>query len=46
MLFLYLTPWVVFRLCMASPLPDVFPAHCSKQSPKVELAPAPPRLVA
>ena len=25
MLFLYLTPWVVFRVCMASPLPEVFP---------------------
>jgi len=35
MLFLYLTPWVVFRVCMASPLPEVFPDPRSKSAQKV-----------
>jgi hypothetical protein len=35
MLFLFLSPWVVFSICMASPLPEVFPTPRSKSSPKV-----------
>jgi len=47
MLFLYLTPWIVFRLFMASPLPEVSRPLHSKSSAKVlEPAPAPARLIA
>ena len=47
MLILYLTPWVVFRVCMASPLPEVFPVPRSKSAPKVlEPTPPPARLIA
>jgi hypothetical protein len=47
MLFLYLTPWIVFRLCMASPLPEVSRPIHSKSSPKVrEPDPAPAQLIA
>jgi hypothetical protein len=33
MLFLYLTPWVLFRVCTASPLVELTPR--TKPSPKV-----------
>jgi len=47
MLFLYLTPWVVFRVCMASPLPEEFPVPRSKSAPKVlEPTPPPAQLIA
>jgi hypothetical protein len=35
MLYLFLAPWVVFSLCLASPLPEVFWPPRNKSSPKV-----------
>jgi hypothetical protein len=34
MLFFFLSPWVVFRVCMSSPLPEFFPATPSKSDTK------------
>jgi hypothetical protein len=41
MLFLYLAPWVLFRLCMASPLPEAFSPHRTTDPPPKILEPDP-----